>query len=181
MKVGTKSLLFGIHQVIWHPIVVLRAWIYLYGWPNFKELVCIVIHDWGYAGKPNLDGPEGENHPVFGAKLAGRVFGKEWFYFCLLHSRTMARKVGQEPSKLCWADKLSFCFEPRWFYLTRAKLSGEIKEIFFAGIQSGLIKEEMNLHQWHQLMYQDELFIPEIQAILTSSEFNKRHKLGGNI
>lgn len=180
MKVGTKSLLFGIHQVFWHPIVVLRAWVYLFGWPSFKEFICIIIHDWGYAGKPNLDGPEGEVHPMLGAKIAGRLFGIDWFYFCLLHSRTMARKINMEPSKLCWADKLSFCFEPRWFYLIRAKMSNEIEEIFYASIKSGLIDGRMSLFQWYEAMYHDELFIPEIQKILMSQEFNTRHKLGGN-
>ncbi|MCK5235828.1 MAG: hypothetical protein KAR06_02490, partial [Deltaproteobacteria bacterium] len=60
--VGTKSLLFGVHQFIWHPITVLIAWCKLYGWPTWPELVCIIVHDWGYWGKPNMDGPEGEKH-----------------------------------------------------------------------------------------------------------------------
>lgn len=56
MKTGTKSLLFGVHQFIWHPLTVLLAWIKLYGWPAWEELVCIIIHDWGYWGKSNMDG-----------------------------------------------------------------------------------------------------------------------------
>ena len=75
MKIGTKSLLFGIHQIFWHPYVVLRAWVYLYGRPSFKEMVCIFIHDWGYFGKPNLDGAEGSLHPMLGENIAHFLFG----------------------------------------------------------------------------------------------------------
>lgn len=31
------------------------------------------------------------------------------------------------PSKLCWADK-SILYDPAWFYLLRAKMSGELDE-----------------------------------------------------
>lgn len=64
MTTGTKSLLFGVHQFLWHPLTVLLAWVYLYrSFPNPKELLCIFVHDWGYWGCPNMDGPEGERHP----------------------------------------------------------------------------------------------------------------------
>ncbi len=128
MKVGKKSLLFGVHQFIWHPITVLLAWRRLYGKPSWKELVCIIIHDWGYWFSPNMDGPEGERHPEFAAELARKWLGKEHFYLCLLHSRHYARSAGVQPSRLCWADKLSIKYEPWWFYLPRAWLSGELAE-----------------------------------------------------
>lgn len=141
MRVGTKSLLFGVHNIIWHPVTVIRAWRELYGtWPNWKELVCIVIHDWGYWGSPNMDGPEGEDHPEFGAHFAKNwldgwsnpfsLADEDWHYYgmCLYHSRHYARRGGKEPSKLCWADKLSIKYDPRWFYLLRARLSGELTE-----------------------------------------------------
>lgn len=128
MKIGTKSLLFGMHMWFWHPIMVLRAWILLYGRPNWKEVVCIFIHDWGYWGKPNLDGPEGVLHPVKGALIAYDLFGFEYWQLCAYHSRSYARLINSKPSKLCWADKLSFIFEPRWFYLWRARLSGELQQ-----------------------------------------------------
>jgi len=71
MNVGTKSLLWGVHQFAFHPVTVLLAWRELYGtWPNWKEMVCIIIHDWGYWGSPNMDGEEGEMHPIFAADLA---------------------------------------------------------------------------------------------------------------
>jgi len=47
MKVGTKSLLWGVHQIFWHPLTVTLAWRELYKkWPSWKEFVCIFIHDW---------------------------------------------------------------------------------------------------------------------------------------
>lgn len=134
MKIGTKSLLFGMHMWFWHPIMVLRAWWFLYGRPNWKEVVCIFIHDWGYWGKPNLDGPEGIEHPELGANLAFKLFRDPYWEFCAGHSRSYISLVNDrfghamyKVSKLCWADKLSFTFEPRWFYLWRARLSGELQ------------------------------------------------------
>ena len=88
MRIGTRSLLFGVHQLVWHPVVVMLAWRNLYGqWPNWQELVCIIIHDWGYWGCPNMDGPEGENHPWWAARQADRWFGEEFKKLCLYHSR----------------------------------------------------------------------------------------------
>lgn len=128
MKTGMKSLLFGVHQFIWHPITVWLAWLRLYGRPTWRESVCIIIHDWGYWFTPNMDGPEGERHPEFGAHIAGKLFGRAYYELVLLHSRHYAKIVGKEPSKLCWADKLSILYDPKWFYLIRAISSGEIKE-----------------------------------------------------
>lgn len=163
MKVGTKSLLFGIHQFIWHPILVTRAWVYLYRkFPTFKEFICIVIHDWGYWGKPNLDGPEGIEHPLYGAKLAQRLFGDYYWALCAGHSRSYIELVNNRwgydkymVSKLCWADKLSFCFEPRWFYIFRAKLSGEWKLVMEESLRHGFI-DDVNIqpNDWHKLMFQ---------------------------
>jgi len=71
LPVGSRSLLFGVHQFIWHPITVAVAWRKLYGkWPTFLESLCIVVHDWGYWGCPNMDGEQGKRHPVRGACLA---------------------------------------------------------------------------------------------------------------
>jgi len=129
ISVGTKSLLFGVHQFLLHPISVTLAWRDLYGiWPNWREFICIFIHDWGYWGCPNMDGPEGEEHPKYGARLAYRHLGIYWYYFCITHSRYFAAKLRMEPSKLCWADKLAIKYDPWWTYLPRAVLSGEIHE-----------------------------------------------------
>ena len=148
MKTGTKSLIFGVHQVFIHPIVVYRAWKALYGRPSWRELICIVIHDWGYWGKPNLDGPEGERHPEFAAGIATKLFGKRWGYLCLYHSRHYARAAGAEPSKLCWADKLSITYEPAWFYLLRARLSGELKELRQTSADAGFFPLSGSDRDW---------------------------------
>lgn len=129
MKTGTKSLLFGVHQFAWHPITVWLAWVWLYrNIPSWKETVCIIIHDWGYWGKPNMDDLTGERHPELGATIARYLFGDQYYDLCLCHSRHYAKKLGIEPSKLCWPDKACIMFEPCWFYLARAMLTKEIYE-----------------------------------------------------
>lgn len=129
MRTGTKSLLFGVHQFIWHPITVYVAWIWLYrSLPNWKECICIIIHDWGYWGKGNMDDEEGEKHPEWAANWATWHLGNQYGYLCCYHSRHLAKKEGQEPSRLCWPDKFSILFEPWWLYLPRAWMSGELKE-----------------------------------------------------
>lgn len=126
--VGTRSLLFGVHQFFWHPFTVYRAWKVMYNSPTWKEMICIIIHDWGYWGKRNMDGKEGIKHPEVGAKIAGWLLGKEYHDLILYHSRQYANKHGVKPSKLCWPDKLSILFDHKSFYLFRSRLSGEIIE-----------------------------------------------------
>lgn len=128
MEIGKRSLLFGVHQFLWHPITVAIAWWRLFGRPTWKELVCIVIHDWGYWHSPNIDGPQGEAHTELGGRLASRWFGEHYGDLCRYHSRHYAQAHGTQPSKLCWADKLSIQYEPWWFYIFRAWLSGELSE-----------------------------------------------------
>jgi hypothetical protein len=129
MNVGTKSLLFGVHQFAWHPITLLLAWIELHKkFPSFKMMCAIVIHDWGYWGSPNMDGLEGELHPERSGKIALKLLGSEYEYQVLYHSRHYAKIHGVEPSELCWVDKLSIKYDPWWFYLIRARLSGELLE-----------------------------------------------------
>ena len=144
MKVGTKSVLFGAHQFLIHPWFVAYAWWKLYGIPWDPRLwVAFFVHDLGYWGKPNMDGPEGDWHVALGAKIMGCLFdgfGKSrvgqqdhpyhvsWYCFCFYHSRFMAKKYNVLYSRLCVADKLSISLEPWWFYLPRVILSGEIKE-----------------------------------------------------
>lgn len=150
MKVGRKSLLFGVHQFIWHPITVLIAWCHLYGRPSWKELICIIIHDWGYWFAPNMDGEEGEKHPVLGAEIAWLLFRKEEYYdLCLLHSRHYARRFNREPSKLCWADKLSIKYEPWWLYLPRAWASGELMEYRYVAANAGFIPLNESNKVWY--------------------------------
>lgn len=149
MKLGTRSLLFGVHQFLWHPLTVYRAWVDLYGRrPDWRTLVCIILHDWGYWGKPNMDGPEGERHPELGARIAGWLFGKEYRDLVLYHSRSYARQAGVSPSILCWPDKLSLCYEPMWWYLFRARLSGELKEYRLRAAESGFLPLTATDEEW---------------------------------
>lgn len=147
MNVGTKSLLFGVHQFAWHPWTVIRAYRAVHGvWPMFDECLCILVHDWGYWGCPNMDGEQGKLHPERGAKIAKRLV--QCWYYCfkkcpyyvalqyaeeahdrtLYHSSHYARLNGAKPSALYLPDKASILFEPRWWYLLRARLSGEVRE-----------------------------------------------------
>ncbi len=151
MKTGSKSLLIGVHQFIWHPITVWLAWRNLYGRrPTWREAVCIVIHDWGYWGCPNMDGFEGERHPYFAAQIAGRLFGPNFHDLVLFHSRHLCAKLGAKPSKLCWADKISMIYDPTPWYLFRARLSGELKEYRRNAHNAGFIPAGAPDREWHE-------------------------------
>ena len=129
MRVGTKSVLFGAHCFFLHPWFVAWAWWKLYGFPLDPRLwVAFFVHDIGYLGKPNMDGDEGEAHPVLAAEIMGRLFGGHWHDFCLLHSRYFAKKLGKPFSRLCVADKLAICLTPAWLYLPMVNWTGEIHE-----------------------------------------------------
>ena len=129
MRVGTKSVLFGAHCFFLHPFFVARAWASLYGFPwDIRLWFAFFLHDIGYLGKPNMDGPEGERHPEIGAAIMRWLFGGRWGNLCLYHSRYYSKARGAQPSQLCFADKLSFCFTPRWLYLPMVTATGEINE-----------------------------------------------------
>ena len=174
MQRGTKSLLFGVHQFIWHPFTVFCAWVMLYKrMPNIKEAICIFIHDWGYWGKPDMDGKEGEQHPIWAADVAHRFLDtsyrepihgfsmdgnfeisgrlvKDTKYrdLCLYHSRHFARHTGHNVSDLCHADKLSILFEPWWWYLPRAWASGELAEYRKVAANAGFVSLQVSHRQW---------------------------------
>lgn len=75
MTIGTRSVLYGAHQFLLHPWFVAAAWWRLYGFPWDPRLwVAFFVHDLGYIGKPNMDGPEGEQHPMLGAAIMWRCF-----------------------------------------------------------------------------------------------------------
>jgi hypothetical protein len=133
MKTGTKSILFGVHAFWWHPITVYMGWCALYNKrPNLSETVAIFFHDLGYWGSDNMDDAYGEQHPIRSAMLLEKLFGPRRSVDArlevLYHSRYLCARHDVEPSKLCWADKLSMVFDPKWFYILRARLSGEIQE-----------------------------------------------------
>ncbi len=151
MKTGTKSLLFGVHQFMWHPLTVWLAWVWLYRRPpTFRETVCILIHDWGYWGKAKMDDEEGERHPELGAKIAGWLFGGKYYYFCLLHSRHYARNADRSPSRLCWADKMSHVLDPWWFYIPRAWASGELHEYRQIANDTGFLPIQESHRVWYR-------------------------------
>ena len=148
MKIGTKSLLFGAHQFLIHPLFVALAWWRLYGFPWDPRLwVAFFVYDLGYWGKANMDGPEGEQHPLFGARLMGCWFDRchpdshlyipylvdpeqdtFWYNFTLCHSRYFAKAHRRPYSRLCVADKLAVAITPTWLYLPLVRLTGEIVE-----------------------------------------------------
>ena len=161
MRVGTKSVLFGVHAFWLHPWFVAAAWWKLYGFPWDPRLwVAFFVHDLGYWGKVQMDDEEGERHPEWGARVmsflfdpsAERVtFGAPWTPYSisgggmihmvdsylelgrwgcltLFHSRFLAKRYGQEPSRLCVADKLLIVITPFWLYHLLGRMSGEIWE-----------------------------------------------------
>lgn len=145
MTIGTKSVLFGAHQFALHPWFVAAAWWRLYGFPWDPRLwVAFFVHDIGYIGKPNMDGPEGEWHPIVGASIMSVLFDwwmfdktavfvrgyrfGTWGRFALLHSRYFAKSLGMQPSRLCIADKLAISLTPAWLYLPMVRATGEIHE-----------------------------------------------------
>ena len=131
MKIGTKSILFGVHQFILHPLMVARAWNIIYHKrPTLHEWCAIITHDLGYWGSPDMDGESGERHPEYSANWwwnKGK-FGRNVGIEILGHSRFYAGKNGEGLSRLFKADKLSMALYPRWSYLLLGNLSGEIKE-----------------------------------------------------
>jgi hypothetical protein len=167
MNIGTKSVLFGVHQFLLHPFMLAIGWWKAYGfravpighrtvWDDTKVgrtavlrrarrrevrarlldprlWVAFAVHDLGYLGKPNMDGPEGETHPELGASIMRRLFGEAWGDLVLLHSRYYSKKLGRPVSPLCFADKWVIVLEPAWLYLPRVWLSGELREFVANG------------------------------------------------
>ena len=129
MRVGTRSVIFGVHSILIHPFFVAWAWWKLYGFPWDPRLwVAFFVHDLGYIKKPNVEGREGQEHVVLGGRIMGWLFGPEWQDFVVCHSRHWAKRMGKRFSKLCVADKLAFVITPAWLYLPMARLSGELHE-----------------------------------------------------
>lgn len=143
---GTRSVLFGVHQFLWHPLTVVYAWRKIYGrWPNLYELIAIAFHDIGYLGKTAMDSSYGQTHPELGARIARRLaytlarlrgeddinawLISEWVWeLTLYHSTHYATKCCAPVSKLYLPDKACVLYEPMWFYLLRAWSSGELRE-----------------------------------------------------
>jgi hypothetical protein len=129
MRVGTKSVIFGVHSILVHPFFVAWAWSRLYGFLWDPRLwLAFLVHDVGYFGKANMEGPDGQQHVALGGRIMVWLCGPEWRDFVLGHSRHWAESVGKSYSKLCLADKLAFVLTPAWLYIPMARLSGELRE-----------------------------------------------------
>ena len=129
MTVGTKSVLCGAHCFLLHPLLVAWGWTRLFGFPWDPRLwASFVLHDLGYVGRADMDGPSGEEHVVLGAKIMGALFGAPWEDQCLRHSRYWSRRMDLPISRLCLADKLAFALAPAWLYLPMARWTGELDE-----------------------------------------------------
>lgn len=129
MRVGTKSVLFGVHSVLLHPWFVAFAFFRLYGFPWDARLwFAFLVHGLGYLHKREMEGSEGERHVELGGRIMRTLFGPEWGAFTLAHSRYWAKRNGQRYSRLCVADKLAFVLTPPWLYLPMARATGELWE-----------------------------------------------------
>lgn len=136
MRVGTKSVLFGVHAFWFHPLTVGLAFCRVHRrLPSWWQTIGIMTHDLGYWGCADMDGLSGTLHPTQGARIAAKIVGlfsseRAWDVniFCLYHSSTFARISDVTPSDLYLPDKVSLLFDPKWFYLLRARLSGELAE-----------------------------------------------------
>jgi hypothetical protein len=153
MTIGTKSILFGAHCFFLHGFYVAKAWRALYGPPrDFHLWVSFFVHDLGYLGRRNLDGPEGEEHVRLGARIMRWIGGRRWEEFTACHSRFWAKKHGRHFSRLCVADKLAFVITPLWLYLPMARATGELKEYMRNG--KDYLLETRNLEPWEALCLQ---------------------------
>jgi hypothetical protein len=160
MRAGTKSLLFGEHQFLIHPLYVALAWRSMFGFPRDLRLwLCFLVHDWGYWGKEDMDGESGRKHPWPGAVLAHRLLDRgpgisyAWMDFCLYHSRYIAEKgmIFERPvSRLALADKMSFVMMPWWVYLPLAWLSGSLREYMDNG--RGMGEPTVGYREWHRAL-----------------------------
>lgn len=138
LSIGTKSILFGVHAFWFHPWTVALAWRDIYWcWPRgWAEWLAVFFHDVGYWGSQDIDGTYGQMHPYRSADFVywglKKMFSEETrdraSALILGHSRFYCYKHMYPKSKLYAADKICVLFDPPWFYLLRAKLSGEIWE-----------------------------------------------------
>lgn len=154
IPIGTRSVLVGAHAFYLHPWFLAWSWYRLYGIPwDPRYWFCFFLHDIGYIGKPNMDGDEGETHPLLGAKIIRKLFGQEWGDFCICHSRFYAKRLGKRYSRLCVADKYAIVVTPSWIYLPMVQLTGELREYMDIKRESKYYESNFNHatpYDWHQ-------------------------------
>lgn len=74
-----------------HPIFIAVAWIKLYGFPfDPRVWIAFFVHDLGYWGKRNMDGPEGETHVELGARIM-HLFDDPYHYLKEKQERGFSR------------------------------------------------------------------------------------------
>jgi len=87
MRVGTKSVIFGVHAVWIHPFFVAWAWYQLNGFPwDFRLWVAFFVHDAGYLFKRDMEGFDGQRHVLLGGRIMGWLFDAYWRDFTCCHS-----------------------------------------------------------------------------------------------
>jgi hypothetical protein len=196
MTIGTKSLLFGCHQFLWHPLTVALAYRRLFRrWPDAVGWLCILVHDWGYWGKTDIDGESGKKHPLLGAKIVNRVVYRmrRWFCReprivsvlvasesaerCLLHSGSLARAINTSPSDICWADKFSLFYDPEWFYLLRTWASGELSEFVGHAVEAGGVYRYASGWEWLSWFKRHLLSRMEILSLLQEKSLLRNYLL----
>lgn len=112
MTSGTKSFLFGCHQFILHPLFVTIAWKKYYKkFPNWREFICILIHDIGVFGINYLNEGEKDGHWIRGAQLSYKLFGWWGFYLVAGHTDEGVKEKSYRSSMFI-PDKISFLYAP---------------------------------------------------------------------
>lgn len=159
LKMGRKTVLFGAHQCVLHPLFVALAWTRLYGVPRDPRLyVAFAVHDLGYftTNVEHLDSKEGERHVEFGADLMHKLFGPAWGDFTRYHSRYYSTQAGMHYSRLCCADKLAAALEPKWLYMSRVRATGEIWEYLWHYVH-GKYRSDQGAHFDHLDLNDEDL------------------------
>lgn len=116
MTEGTRSLLIGCHSFIMHPLMVIKAWRWWFGhWPKPWQIICIVVHDWGVAGRQYLSNNNAKyGHWMLGAVIAKKLFGDKGSAFVAGHTPESSEQ-GWVRSDLWYADKASWLVAPLWW------------------------------------------------------------------
>lgn len=179
MRIGTKSILFGVHQFLLHPAFLWAAWTRLYGFPLDPRLyIAFAVHDLGYISRSNMDGPESEQHVELGAKIMTTLFGQRWGEFCGCHSRYFARLHGLPVSRLCVADKLAFAMMPSWLYLPLARVTGELQEYMSKSIERQAGSSVFTEEELSEIRSSDaKLWLRGLQSY--TKRWVERHRDGG--
>jgi hypothetical protein len=104
MRIGRRSILYGIHNLPTHYFFCTLAYLKLYGLTKefFDPRLHFVFmfHDLGYWDCKNMDAPKGEGagelHPIIGALIIKKLFGWEWWKFSICHSASMVKILNEE-------------------------------------------------------------------------------------